>query len=357
MNKLEYLSALEKALKNYPSNYRDDITSVIEEHFEYGISNGKSEEEIASQLGPIDDLIEPISQNDSTDYFEEISNKVAEKTKQLTTTILRNLNAWGCTLDFSTMGEPTIIDINKDFKNLFIGGNSLDVNLINGERNVSFYPLKNLKGEETKLNILWEMNKLKLDTDGGRLVISIPALEDLEIKLNTGDIDIQFDKLNKVNLRATTGDIVIEENDSKSIIVENTTGDISLISCNANNLKVDTKTGDLDIDYCKFEHADINGISGDIVILNSEIELLNCDNVSGDIELLEGKLKGKVKCISGDISLELQEPIPLVCHTASGDISNDSDFEASKETNYEIIFGIEKPQLEIETLSGDIDID
>lgn len=56
MNKKEYMEKLEYGLSSM--SYKDvkDILSEIEEHFNVGISNGKTEEEICRDLGSADDL-------------------------------------------------------------------------------------------------------------------------------------------------------------------------------------------------------------------------------------------------------------------------------------------------------------
>ncbi|BBB92005.1 MAG TPA: DUF1700 domain-containing protein [Methylomusa anaerophila] len=51
MTKQEFLSKLEELLKSMPEGERKDILYDYEEHFQNGMANGKSEEEIAGSLG------------------------------------------------------------------------------------------------------------------------------------------------------------------------------------------------------------------------------------------------------------------------------------------------------------------
>ena len=51
MNKNQFLSKLDASLKRLPANEREDILQDFEEHFSIGIQEGKTEEEIATQLG------------------------------------------------------------------------------------------------------------------------------------------------------------------------------------------------------------------------------------------------------------------------------------------------------------------
>ena len=60
MTKNEYLAALNQALANYSPSFKKDILDAFEAHFQEGISEGRSEEEIMNDLGTIDDVIENI---------------------------------------------------------------------------------------------------------------------------------------------------------------------------------------------------------------------------------------------------------------------------------------------------------
>lgn len=50
MNKAEFIGNLRHELKGIPENEIDDILYDYEEHFQIGLSKGKTEEEIAMEL-------------------------------------------------------------------------------------------------------------------------------------------------------------------------------------------------------------------------------------------------------------------------------------------------------------------
>ncbi len=62
MNKLEYLSALKEALRDTDKDMMNEIISDYEEHFQVGMENGKSEEQICEELGKIEDLVQEIKE-------------------------------------------------------------------------------------------------------------------------------------------------------------------------------------------------------------------------------------------------------------------------------------------------------
>lgn len=62
MGKEEYLCALKEALKDTDKSVMEEIISDYEEHFLVGMENGKSEEQICEDLGPIESLAEEIKE-------------------------------------------------------------------------------------------------------------------------------------------------------------------------------------------------------------------------------------------------------------------------------------------------------
>lgn len=78
MNKTEYLSALKEALKDTDESVMEEIVSDYEEHFQVGLENGKSEEQICEDLGSIEDLVEEIKEVYNT-HNKENSSKEDKK--------------------------------------------------------------------------------------------------------------------------------------------------------------------------------------------------------------------------------------------------------------------------------------
>lgn len=75
MNKVEYLDALKAALKDTDKEIMEEIISDYEEHFQVGVENGKSEEQICDDLGSIEDLVQEIKEVYQTDQKAEKTSK------------------------------------------------------------------------------------------------------------------------------------------------------------------------------------------------------------------------------------------------------------------------------------------
>ena len=57
MTKLEYMQYVREKLQGYDREFVEEILENYEEHFEAGLKNGRSEEEICEDLGSIENLL------------------------------------------------------------------------------------------------------------------------------------------------------------------------------------------------------------------------------------------------------------------------------------------------------------
>lgn len=61
MNRQEYMDTLKKALESFGDEIRDEIVSDYEEHFNMGAAAGKTDEQIADELGSVEELVEELN--------------------------------------------------------------------------------------------------------------------------------------------------------------------------------------------------------------------------------------------------------------------------------------------------------
>src|SRR5690606_26327201 len=71
MNKEQFLAKMNDALKRLPSTEREDILQDFREHFEVGLSEGNSEEEIAKGLGSPHQIAKEMVASDRLEQVEE----------------------------------------------------------------------------------------------------------------------------------------------------------------------------------------------------------------------------------------------------------------------------------------------
>lgn len=74
MNRKEFIDRLRVNLQGLPMSEIQDILSDYEEHFDIGLSKGKSEEEIARELGDTRDIASNYRTSYKSNYNDEIIN-------------------------------------------------------------------------------------------------------------------------------------------------------------------------------------------------------------------------------------------------------------------------------------------
>lgn len=75
MNRIEFIDKLRLNLQGMPSSEVQDILSDYEEHFDIGISKGKSEEEIVRELGNPKDIANSYRSSYGNNYNEGVINQ------------------------------------------------------------------------------------------------------------------------------------------------------------------------------------------------------------------------------------------------------------------------------------------
>ena len=74
MSRQEYMKNLIEALSEFDEDIREEIINDYEDHFVNGAKSGKSEDEIANELGSIDELVsdlKALSGSGETEKTEE----------------------------------------------------------------------------------------------------------------------------------------------------------------------------------------------------------------------------------------------------------------------------------------------
>lgn len=84
ITKQEYLKELRKNLRGFSQEEIDDILYDYEEHFSIGLSSGKTEEEIAEELGDPKDIAEQYKKAKGNPTIEETARYYKEKAKEKT---------------------------------------------------------------------------------------------------------------------------------------------------------------------------------------------------------------------------------------------------------------------------------
>lgn len=135
MNKQEYLKELRKNLRGFSQEEIDDILYDYEEHFSIGLSTGKTEEEIAEELGNPRDIAEQYKKAKGNPTIEETAKYYKEKAKEKTRAFSKSMADSSNKTDklikislfviLAIILSPIILGIAGSIIGIFAGGISL----------------------------------------------------------------------------------------------------------------------------------------------------------------------------------------------------------------------------------------
>ena len=402
MTKNEYLAALNQALANYSPNFKKDILDAFEAHFQEGISEGRSEEEIMNDLGTIDDVIENIHMmgGEKETVHKEQKNKDYEVLKEGLSTAFHAFTriadeALGHAKDFTAninrkkntaqyYSEPQSETLPNSIVKLVIHSetlmSSLDIKLEKGnELHYEFTQSHSIFTNPISDGIRCEVSDTtgKILVNGsGNLTVQIPdGVTTITMEAPAGDVDINDIKLDEFNCHNTSGDITLNRVEMKRADFTMMAGDLDISDSNFDEIGMQLSCGDVDLTNTTGNlYANLS--AGDIDIQKHAADVIQISATAGDIDMEVSSPNIEVKSTAGDIDLNVHGDIHSIKVTSTAgdiDMTTDSkDYQASLSTNFgdvdfdddlpyqklhgkKYIVGNGKGEILIKTNAGDID--
>ena len=402
MTKNEYLAALNQALANYSPNFKKDILDAFEAHFQEGISEGRSEEEIMNDLGTIDDVIENIHMmgGEKETVHKEQKNKDYEVLKEGLSTAFHAFTriadeALGHAKDFTAnmnrkkntaqyYSEPQSETLPSSIVKLVIHSetlmSSLDIKLEKGnELHYEFIQSHSIFTNPISDGIRCEVSDTtgKILVNGsGNLTVQIPdGVTTITMEAPAGDVDINDIKLDEFNCHNTSGDITLNRVEMKRADFTMMAGDLDISDSNFDEIGMQLSCGDVDLTNTTGNlYANLS--AGDIDIQKHAADVIQISATAGDIDMEVSSPNIEVKSTAGDIDLNVHGDIHSIKVTSTAgdiDLTTDSkDYQASLSTNFgdvdfdddlpyqklhgkKYIVGNGKGEILIKTNAGDID--
>ena len=402
MTKNEYLAALNQALVNYSPNFKKDILDAFEAHFQEGISEGRSEEEIMNDLGTIDDVIENIHMmgGEKETVHKEQKNKDYEVLKEGLSTAFHAFTriadeALGHAKNFTVnmdrkkntahyYSEPQTQTLPNSIVNLVIHSetliSSLDITLEKGnELCYEFTQSQSIFRNPTTDGIYCEINDTTatiLVSGSGDLTVKIPSnVSTITMEAPAGDVDINDIKLDEFNCHNKSGDVSISRVEMKRADFTMLAGDLDVSDSNFDEISMKLSAGDVDLTNTT-GNLYANIAAGDIDIQKHAADVIQISATAGDIDMEVSSPIIEVKSTAGDIDLNVHGDIQNIKVTSTAgdiDVTTDSkDYQASLSTNFgdvdfdddlpyqklhgkKYIVGNGKAEILIKTNAGDID--
>ena len=402
MTKNEYLAALNQALANYSPSFKKDILDAFEAHFQEGISEGRSEEEIMNDLGTIDDVLENIhmmggeketvhKEQKSKDYqdlkeglstafhaFTRIADEALGHAKNFTVNMDRKKN----TVQYYS--DPQTETLPDSIAHLVIHSetlmSSLDISLEKGnELRYEFTQSQSIFRNPTTDGIHCEINDTTatiLVSGSGDLTVQIPSsVSTITMEAPAGDVDINDIKLDEFNCHNKSGDVSISRVEMKRADFTMLAGDLDISDSNFDEISMKLSAGDVDLTNTT-GNLYANIAAGDIDIQKHAANVIQLSAAAGDIDMEVSSPIIEVKTTAGDIDLDVHGEIQNIQVTSTaGDIdmtTETTDYRASLSTNFgdidfdddlpyqklrhkKYIVGDGKGEIVIKTNAGDID--
>ena len=310
MTKLEYMQYVREKLQGYDREFVEEILENYEEHFEAGLKNGRSEEEICEELGNIENLLGDIQDvmGDKDLKTHEIDQFTAIEQPQES---------------YSGIEEIELSLLSMDVQILPSRDGQLHVYLAEGkekakylEESISgnryFAREKNRSQGKKFLGIAFLIG-MNRDEDLKLIVEAPQQMKAVTVKTMSGDLQVRGITAEATVLETMSGDATLREASGEKLTIKTASGDISLMNAGGSNMVVQSTSGD---------------VEGSFFAQNSYVQ-----TVSGDIEIAldrRGKqLCARAKTVSGESNVygnnrcdapDAEHYLTAYFSTVSGDI-------------------------------------
>jgi DUF4097 and DUF4098 domain-containing protein YvlB len=386
MNKKEYLEKIREALSevSVEQGIIDEVISDYEEHFRMGIKNNKTEEEICVELGSVEEIVAEISSMGATN---QPSNESKKEDDRATNTFAVSEASREQEKDSSSQAPFTKVQVDGICADIIVvNGDAFKADYINNgnEKDKLAYQFYHYQeGDTFFVGIKENFRKMLFrvfHTSDMRLVVKIPSfVEEVRVKVASGDCKVEGIKLRSIDIYSASGDITMNQAICEEANLHSSSGDLRVENSNVDTLYTKTLSGDVQVMYTNSKFIRCNSSSGDVEVNGGNIDKVEAQSTSGDVKSYTISKDYFLKSISGDVSVRMQGDGEANYETISGDISirlnnNQNGYELNANTvsgdvsigymgmnqsnckSGHYTFGNQASKIYAKTVSGDIDL-
>ncbi|NDI35997.1 DUF4097 family beta strand repeat-containing protein [Chengkuizengella sediminis] len=373
MNKNEFLKQLEFLLKDVHEADRREILYDFLEHFDIGLANGKSEEELVRELGDPKVIAKDLLSDYRVTKNEDKPN--GNKYKGILANFRQSV--------FKTIDifEERIVS-GETYNNIYIKTGSTDVIVVptvkdeikvrlSGEASKRYEDVFSLNLKEMGDTLQIELKqKSVLFTVGFSIIkvdlyLEIPQklYDSFKVDLSSGDIEAKELQAKELILSTSSGDVEIEGLQGNNVKLYSASGNVGVQDGNvSSNISIGSSSGDIKSENITANSLTMEVSSGKIEFTNSEVKTSNIETSSGNITIYNDELKGDIKATttSGDITIDLEETnesLAIDFKTYSGDVDVKRDgylFDKKSDSRAIGKIGSGEYNIEARASSGDI---
>lgn len=225
----------------------------------------------------------------------------------------------------SEVNEQETVDVGG-IRNIELESNSLDVHFVRGTSSDAVLTLQGRASKSVIDNLRFDYSQnddslhITLEEKTGfqigfnwssvNLTVALPeqAWQDLNIKLNSGDVQLDDQQFANVDIEVNSGDIKAERLSA------------------TDNLMIDIGSGDAELEEVSGSSIDLQANSGDITVKDFTADRIAFEVGNGDIFFGDGTASFMGSTRSGDMTIEVDELLhDSELETGSGDITVELD--------------------------------
>ena len=304
MKRDQFMTELAMGVADLPQDVARDILTDMDEYFNDGLNQGKSEEAICDQLGDVDDFIALLHE---TEQRRSSSKELSLHT--------------------------TRVHLSVDAGDIHV--HSADHFEIKYDPSAyAYYTTKNERDDvmdivlesKTKIRGMGGLINSFLNPASTRIDVLLPEdVDQMDIHSDYGDIEIESVHGSTISLSFNKGDIDIKRCEIIDLHVCTSLGDIDIKAGSIQRMDLSTNAGDIDIEG---NGSTISAISdlGDIDY-EGMVETIDLKTSKGDIDF-SGKInqRGHIQTQMGDIDMHINDAT-IKASTKLGDIDIDGYIE------------------------------
>lgn len=310
MTRAEYMKQLQEHLRNFAADTQQEILEDYNRHFEEGLANGKSEEQIIADLGSIDDMINELPQ-DQKEESSVSSKENASYSGAYHTAVLDGTIA-DIHVEASTDGC-----IHVDYQNNGNEAQQEKYRFYQYEKDNIFHAGVKDSGKETSNQ---ESKSFRL--------FGIPLFSYNGFSNHSGNILLTVklpESIATLNVKTGSGNIRITGVTPRILHTVTGSGDTMLCDTTCNQLDAHTGSGNISVSDIAFDMAGLHTGSGNITgqtALTKASGSLSAHTGSGNIHLRTALCNCDMQTGSGNISLHSEHSLQSSqLQTGSGNIS------------------------------------
>ena len=350
MKKDEFFAQLRTAFAGMDEELVKDILGDYENHFEEGMENGKSEEEICEELGNVEEIRQafleenPAAMTINVNSFA--SNNSDANSDGSDEADESDVADHSDRSDIYNRSYPGIQRVNAQLINADIeikkshtnnvelsvtGGVAEDREALKETLHVSASAgTLTIQQEKKAGNSVSEVTSWifglkagKLYSTGLMIQIAVPEqFEEIRAKSVSGDLKAENISCERFLVEATSGDLSVDELNAKQCELQAKSGDIKAKDISAKILLIHTGSGDVEVEDCQADELQVSSTSGDVNASACKADKMDVVSVSGDIEAAFDKsAQCRAKSTSGDCKVTIKNQVDAVVSSTSGDVS------------------------------------